>query len=74
VDDKLCNEQDEPSIGIIICKERNKIVAEYALCGIANPIGVTEYQPTEILPAEFKGKLPTIEEIEEELTNNNQPN
>lgn len=71
VDDQLRNEHDEPSIGIIICKERNKIVAEYALRGILKPIGVTEYQLTESLPAELKGKLPTIEEIEEELTDNN---
>lgn len=73
VDDQLRNDRDEPSIGIIICKERNKIVAEYALRGIAKPIGVTAYQLTETLPAELKGKLPTIEEIEEELTDNNQP-
>jgi len=73
VDDQLRNEQDEPSIGIIICKERNKVVAEYALRGIAKPIGVTEYQLTETLPAALKGKLPTIEEIEEELTDNSQP-
>lgn len=68
VDELLRHERDEPSIGIIICKERNKVVAEYALRGIAKPIGVTEYQLTETLPAELKGKLPTIEEIEEELS------
>ena len=67
VDDTLKHEADQPSIGIIICKERNKIVAEYALRGINKPIGVSEYQLTETLPAALKGKLPTIEQIEEEL-------
>ncbi len=67
VDDTLKHEADQPSIGIIICKEKNKIVAEYALRGINKPIGVSEYQLTETLPAALKGKLPTIEQIEEEL-------
>jgi predicted nuclease of restriction endonuclease-like (RecB) superfamily len=68
VDDKLKHEADQPTIGILICKERNKIVAEYALRGINKPIGVSEYQLTENIPAALKGKLPTIEEIENELT------
>jgi len=67
VDDTLKHEADQPSIGIIICKERNRVVAEYALRGINKPIGVSEYQLTETLPAALKGKLPTIEQIEEEL-------
>lgn len=66
-DDQLRHSSDEPSIGIIICKERNKVVAEYALRGLAKPIGVTEYELTEGIPDELKGSLPTIEQIEEEL-------
>lgn len=67
VDDQLRHGQDEPSIGIIICRERNKVVAEYALWGMNKPIGVSEYQLTEILPPAWKGKLPTIQQIEDEL-------
>ncbi len=68
VDDVLRHPADSPSIGILICKERNKVVAEYALRGINKPIGVSEFELTEKIPASLKGKLPTIEEIEEELT------
>lgn len=67
VDDMLRHPADEPSIGILICKERNKVVAEYALRGINKPIGISEYELTEKLPAALVGKLPTIEEIEAEL-------
>lgn len=66
-DDQLRHPSDEPSIGIIICKERNKVVAEYALRGLAKPIGVTEYELAGGLPDELKRSLPTIEQIEEEL-------
>ncbi len=74
VDDLLKHEGDAPSIGIIICKERNKVVAEYALRGIAKPIGISEYNLTEKLPASMKGKLPTIKQIEAELKDIKQPN
>ncbi len=67
VDDTLKHEADQPSIGIIICKERNKVMVEYELRGINKPIGISEYQLTEMLPAALKGKLPTIEQLEEEL-------
>jgi len=72
IDDTLKHATDQPSIGIIICKERNKVVAEYALRGMDKPIGVSEYQLTEKLPAALKGKLPTIEQIEEELKDINE--
>ena len=67
VDDTLKHAADQPSIGMIICKERNKVVTEYALRGITKPIGVSEYQLTGTLPAALKGKLPTIKQIEAEL-------
>ncbi|MEI6950667.1 PDDEXK nuclease domain-containing protein [Paraflavisolibacter sp. H34] len=68
VDDVLRHASDHPSIGILICKERNKVMAEYALRGINKPIGITEYQLTQAIPEDLKGKLPTIQEIEEELS------
>ena len=67
VDDMLRHPDDKPSIGIILCKAKNKIVAEYALRGIGKPLGVSEFQLLEKLPDQFKGTLPTIEEIEAEL-------
>jgi len=67
IDDILKHATDQPSIGIIICNKRNKVVAEYALRGMDKPTGVSEYQLTEKLPAALKGKLPTVEQIEEEL-------
>ncbi|RYZ78216.1 MAG: DUF1016 family protein, partial [Proteobacteria bacterium] len=73
VDDTLKHSADEPSIGILICKERNKVVAEYALRGINKPIGVSEYELSENIPNSLKGKLPTIEEIEAELKDINNP-
>jgi predicted nuclease of restriction endonuclease-like (RecB) superfamily len=67
LDDTLKQPADNETIGILICKERNKIVTEYALRGINKPIGVSEYQLTEALPASLEGSLPTIEQIEKEL-------
>ncbi|WP_259066271.1 PDDEXK nuclease domain-containing protein [Mucilaginibacter sp. X4EP1] len=67
VDDILKHPTDNTTIGILICKERNKVVAEYALRDINKPIGITEYELTQSIPDSFKGSLPTIEEIENEL-------
>lgn len=67
--DQLKHASDNPTIGLLICKNKNDIVAEYALKDIKQPIGVTEYQLTKLFPEEFKSSLPTIEEIEEELKN-----
>jgi predicted nuclease of restriction endonuclease-like (RecB) superfamily len=69
--DKLVKtEQDNPSIGIILCKTRNKIIAEYALRDMSKPIGVSEYKFTEAVPEELKSSLPTIEELETGLIEN----
>jgi predicted nuclease of restriction endonuclease-like (RecB) superfamily len=68
VDDTLRHPADAPSIGIFICKERNKVVAEYALRGINKPIGVSEYHLTETIPIELKDSLPSVSEIENELS------
>jgi predicted nuclease of restriction endonuclease-like (RecB) superfamily len=67
VDDLLRHPDDKPSVGLIICKTRDRIVAEYALRNTATPIGISEYILAESLPAELKGNLPTIEELESEL-------
>lgn len=69
VDDVLKSDSDNQTIGILICKNKNKIEAEYALRDIKKPIGISEYQLTKLFPEKFKGSLPTIEEIEEELQN-----
>jgi predicted nuclease of restriction endonuclease-like (RecB) superfamily len=70
VDGLLKTEQDNPTIGILICKSKNETVVEYALKDINKPIGVSEYFITKNLPDEFKSALPSIEEIETELGGN----
>jgi predicted nuclease of restriction endonuclease-like (RecB) superfamily len=67
VDDFLKMPQDNPSIGLLLCKSRDKFVAEYALKGIEKPIGVSEYQLTKAIPEKLKSSLPTVQEIEAEL-------
>lgn len=68
VDDRMRHEHDIPSIGLVLCQEKNRIVAEYALRGVTKAIGVSEYQLTRALPKEFKSSLPSVEEIEQELS------
>ena len=69
VDDVLRHEGDKPTIGLVLCKTKSNIVAEYALRGYSAPIGVAEWKTaiTKSLPAELQSSLPTIEEIEAEL-------
>jgi len=67
VDDQLKTPDDQPSIGIILCKNKNKLEVEYALRGMSKPIGVSEFTVTQALPAELKSTLPTVEEFENEL-------
>jgi predicted nuclease of restriction endonuclease-like (RecB) superfamily len=67
VDAELKSEHDAPTIGIVLCKSKNKVVAEYALRNINQPIGVAEYQLTESLPADLQTCLPSIEAIEQAL-------
>jgi predicted nuclease of restriction endonuclease-like (RecB) superfamily len=66
VDGILKTPQDNPTVGILICKSKNKTVVEYAL-NVNKPIGVSEYNMTQSLPDDFKSSLPSIEEIEAEL-------
>lgn len=67
VDDQLRHEADAPSIGLILCQDRNRVIAEYALRDMDKPIGISEYELTRALPASLKSALPTVEEIEAEL-------
>lgn len=69
VDEQLKNEHDAPTIGILLCKGKNKLIAEYALRDINKPIGVSEYQLTQALPDNLKSSLPSIEDIESEFAN-----
>ena len=67
VNDLLRHPDDQPSIGLILCKTRDRVVAEYALRDLSKPIGISEYELAAALPDKLKGTLPTIEEIESEL-------
>lgn len=68
LDDFVREPGENPSIGIILCAERNRFEVEYALSGINKPVGVSEYELTKILPKELKNKLPNVKELEKELT------
>lgn len=67
VDAQIKHPQDSPTIGLLLCKSKNKVVAEYALRDKAQPLGVAEYQLVESLPPELQSSLPSIEQIEREL-------
>ena len=69
VDDLLRHPDDKPSIGLLLCRSKNKLEAEYALRGFNKPIGVAEWETQIVnrLPEELRGSLPTVEEIEAEL-------
>jgi len=67
VDDLLVTAQDKPTIGILICKSKDKTIVEYALKNMQHPLGVSEYQLTQQLPESFQSSLPSIEEIEKEI-------
>jgi len=68
VDEQLRQSGDQPTIGILLCKERDRMVAEYALSDIHKPIGVSEYQLIQSLPKELESRLPSIEQLEAELS------
>jgi predicted nuclease of restriction endonuclease-like (RecB) superfamily len=68
VDAQVKSPEDQPTIGLLLCKTKNRIVAEYALSGIDKPLGVAEYQLLRALPEPLDTTLPTIEAIEEELS------
>lgn len=67
VDRQIKHQQDNPTIGLLLCKSKNKVVAEYALGDKNQPMGIAEYKMLESLPAELQTSLPSIEQIEREL-------
>jgi len=69
IDSQLRKTDDNPSIGILLCKSKDRIEVEYALRDINKPMGISEYRLTDAIPESFKTKLPSIEEIESELEN-----
>lgn len=68
VNDCLRRQADQPTIGLILCQGRNRVLAEYSLSGIDKPIGISTYELTRALPSKLQSALPTVEEIEAELT------
>ena len=69
VDDVLRHPDDKPAIGLLLVKQKNKLIAEYPLRGYSKPMGIAEWetQTTRTLPEDLKPSLPSIEEIEKEL-------
>lgn len=67
VNDRLKRSEDQPTIGLILCQEHGRLLAEYSFAGIDKPIGVSTYQLTRALPQGLQSALPTVEEIEAEL-------
>ena len=69
IDDVLKTDLDNPTIGIILCKDKDSVKAEYTLKGINTPIGISEFKLNDALPDDFKSSLPTIEDLENRLKN-----
>ena len=67
VDRQVKDESDAPTIGLLLCKSKDKVVAEYALHNVNKPIGVSEYELTKAIPENLRASLPTIEELEKEF-------
>ena len=67
VDDLLRHPSDQPTVGLILCQQPNRVLAEYALRGVEKPIGVSSYELTRALPQDLQTSLPSIEQIENEL-------
>ena len=67
VNHQLKTEQDAPTLGLLVCKSKDNVKAQYALESSSQPLGVSAYELSKLLPEDFKGSLPSIEEIESEL-------
>lgn len=67
VDDTMKTDSDNPTIGLLLCQSKSEVVAEYALRGMTQPIGIAEYELSKAIPKDLKSNLPTIEKIEKEL-------
>jgi predicted nuclease of restriction endonuclease-like (RecB) superfamily len=73
VDAKLKRPTDNPTIGLILCQNKNRMVAEYALKGVDKAIGISNYQLTRALPKRFQSNLPSVDEIENEMAVSSNP-
>ena len=62
-----CKPGDNPTIGLLICKTKNQVMAQYALESTNQPIGISEYELSKLIPEDIKSQLPSIEEIEEQV-------
>ncbi len=67
IDHQMKTAADAPTIGLLICKNKDNIAAQYALEGYNLPLGISEYELSKLIPSDFKSSLPTIDEIEREL-------
>ena len=74
VDDLLRHPDDKPTIGLLLCRSKDRIVVEYALRDLKKPVGVAHWETriVEKLPQDMRGSLPTVEQIEAELTSKKQ--
>ncbi len=68
VDDNLRGENDNKTIGLLLCRGKDEVVAQYALSGYNQPIGVSDYELSKAIPENLKSTLPTVEEVEQELS------
>ena len=68
--DKCKDDMDNPTIGLLICKDKDNVVAKYALDSYKEPMGISEYQLSKLFPKDFKSSMPTIEELEKGLKDN----
>ena len=71
VDDQVKSEADNPSVGLILCRDKNKIVAEYALKDMTKPIGVSEYRLFDDVPKELQNTVPSLDDIESRIIDKN---
>lgn len=67
INHQMKTEADNPTLGLLICKDMDKVEAQYALESTSQPLGISSYELSKLIPEEFKGSMPTIEEIEAEL-------
>lgn len=70
VDDLLRHPDDKPAIGLLLCRSRNRVVVEYALRDLKKPVGVSQWETriVKALPKDLEGSLPTVAQLEAELT------
>ncbi|MGN8761317.1 PDDEXK nuclease domain-containing protein, partial [Oribacterium sp. HCP3S3_B9] len=67
INHQMKTEADNPTLGLLICKDMDKVEAQYALESTSQPLGISSYELSKLIPEEFRGSMPTIEEIEAEL-------